>query len=111
MKRTNSPAPKWILLYALVPIALGLLWVADLIPEAGIWRVLSECGAVSAVCGLAIAWVRGNRIALTQMDSWVASEADSAVVLQENLVTPRQRPRRFRPQTVAASPTRLPIAR
>lgn len=111
MKRTGSPAPKWIWLYALVPVALLLLWVSDLIPETGIWRVLSECLAVLAVCGLAVVWVSANRNALSQIDSETLLEAESAVDFQENLVSLPKRPRRFRPQTVAASPTRLPVAR
>jgi hypothetical protein len=77
--------PRWIWLYALVPVAFLLLCGADLIPESGIWRVLAECCAVIAVCILAKTWVSANRLALTEMNARTPaeSEADSPEALQE----------------------------
>ena len=98
--RAIVPKPRWIWLYALVPAALLLLWVADLIPEAGFWRVLAECGAVLSVCILARVWVSANRVALTHMDesTSVASEAASP----EILLSFHRRNRRIRPQPFSA---------
>jgi len=107
--RSKNATPKWVLLYALVPIGLIFFWVADLIPGTSSWRVITECGAVLAMCGLAIAWVRANRVALTQTD--LSADVETAVDYREIPVRYRVRPRRIRPRFVAPRHSRLPVAR
>lgn len=101
--------PRWIWLYALVPAAFVLLWGADLIPEAGIWRVLAECCAVLAVGILAKAWVSANRVALTGVDA--GTVADSEVDSPDVLRSVSGRTSRIQPQPFAPAQARLRVAR
>ena len=96
----HVPAPKWLWLYALIPLTLGLFWFADFFPEGGVWRIISECGVTSALFGLAIVWVRANRIPLTQMN--LGAVTDSGVSSPESIPRFSVRRRRISQQAVAA---------
>jgi hypothetical protein len=107
--KTIDRKPRWVWLYALVPAAFLLLWGADLIPVAGFWRILAECGAVLAVCVLAKVWVSANRVALTRVDVGIAldAEVDSPDVLQSY----PGRTSRIQPQPLAVAQARLRAVR
>jgi hypothetical protein len=67
--RTDAKRPAWILLYALVPLCVALLVLVDNLPSSGAWHALAQGVIVLLVVGLAAAWVRGNRRALSQVQS------------------------------------------
>ncbi|HSB82486.1 MAG TPA: hypothetical protein VLM91_27235 [Candidatus Methylomirabilis sp.] len=76
-KRAVRPAPRpaWMLLYALLPLCLALLLLADRMSASGGLRTLAEGVVVVLVIGLAAVWVRANRCALSRIPR--DSEADS----------------------------------
>ena len=64
----RNPKPKWLLLYAVLPVGAALLVTADLLSPSGGWRMVAEGTAALIILGLMALWVRGNRLALTLLD-------------------------------------------
>jgi hypothetical protein len=61
MKR---PKPKWLLLYAVLPVAVAFLVAADRVAPSAGWRMVAEGTAALVSLGLMACWVRANRLAL-----------------------------------------------
>jgi hypothetical protein len=66
MMRGRKPA--WWLLYALLPLAVGLLVAAHLVSQSLAWREFTEGVASLVVIGAMALWVRANRVALVLED-------------------------------------------
>lgn len=64
--RVDRTRPRWVLLYALLPLCAGLLTLADYVPSMGGLRTIAEVIVVALVIGLAAVWVQGNRHALAR---------------------------------------------
>jgi hypothetical protein len=64
----RNPKPKWLLLYAVLPLGAALLVAADLLSPSAGWRMVAEGTAALIILGLIALWVRGNRLALTLLD-------------------------------------------
>lgn len=62
MMRGRKPA--WWLLYALLPLAAGLLVAAHLASATVAWREFTEGSVSLVVIGAMALWVRSNRVAL-----------------------------------------------
>ncbi len=64
----RRPKPKWWMLYALLPLAVGLLLAARLESPSLAWREVTE-GSVSLLIMVTMAlWIRGNRVAMILRD-------------------------------------------
>lgn len=92
--------PAWPLLYALLPLTIGLFLLAERIPEWSLWRPVAECAALILVFGAALAWLRANRPALThsigQPESLLAESA-------QTLYLPRALPAQISPYREASA--------
>lgn len=61
----NKPRPKWLLLFALVPLMVAFLVVNDEMPILPWAHELLEIGILLIVFGLMFLWMHSNRVALT----------------------------------------------
>ena len=97
----RNPKPKWLLLYAVLPVGAALLVTADLLSPSGGWRMVAEGTASLVIIGFMALWVRANRLALallgkpsqTEMPfrAWVAY--CPPVVPRRSIGTPAQESR------------------
>jgi len=74
--------PAWFLLYSLLPAAVLLFLLAELIPETNLWRAVTQSAILLVVLGAALAWVRGNRVHLLRSDE----KADSGLAVRARVV-------------------------
>jgi hypothetical protein len=96
----RNPKPKWLLLYAVLPLGAALLVAADLLSPSAGWRMVAEGTAALITLGLMAFWVRANRLAVTLLDepgeqaqpfrAWVAYYP--AVVPRRRLGIPTSEP-------------------
>jgi hypothetical protein len=61
----NKPRPKWLLLFALVPLMVAFLMVDDEMPMLPWAHELLELVILVIVFGLMFLWMHSNRVALT----------------------------------------------
>ena len=61
----NKVRPKWLLLFALVPLMIGFLVVDDEMPIVPWAHELLEIGILLVVFALMFVWMHSNRVALT----------------------------------------------
>ena len=75
--KMRNPKPKWLVLYAVLPLGAALLVAADLLSPSAGWRMVAEGAATLVLLGLMALWVRANRLALALLG--VPSEARTLV--------------------------------
>jgi hypothetical protein len=87
----RNPKPKWLLLYAVLPLGAALLVAADLLAPSAGWRMAAEGAAALVTLGLMTCWVRANRLALVLLG---ASEEAEQPLRAWEAYTPAAVPRR-----------------
>jgi hypothetical protein len=92
-RRSNmrNPKPKWLLLYAVLPLGAALLVAADLLSPSAGWRTVAEGTAALVTLGLMALWVRANRVALALLDEPDETEAPFRAWVAYQPPVPRRR--------------------
>ncbi len=66
--KVRRPKPTWWMLYALLPLAVGLLVAAHLASSSLAWREVTEGSASLVIMGTMALWIRANRVAIILSD-------------------------------------------
>ena len=64
----HRPRPRWIRLFAILPLATAALALTEVMVAAGPFRVAAGVAIVLATFGAMALWVRANRAALDQFE-------------------------------------------
>jgi len=109
----RTPSPRWILLFAVLPLAAVALVLTEVTVADGPFRVGADAAIVLATFGAMALWVRGNRVALAQLERCAcASEMPAIRVVPSQREHPsRQTPATRVPAPVSASARRRTGAR
>jgi len=75
--RRHSQGPAWSLLYAIVFLALVVLWASDYLLPEGVARSLAELLAIFGCIGLTRLWIGANRWSLSRTREEQPREGES----------------------------------
>lgn len=67
-KRRSLSVPRWGRLYVILALAITAIAAAEFSPLGLLFRELVELAVLAATLTAALGWVRGNRVALAEMD-------------------------------------------